>query len=324
MANEILLIGLSQVGTSLGLALENSQGEVIRVGYDPDKKNNTAAKAAGAVDRIVSHPRLAVSSADLIIFALPHHEVEDYLEHLGPKMKSDAIVIDTAPVKAPFFKWAAQYLPASHHVVGATPIMGALDREDTSTDATADRFAGGLVAITTSPDTSERALAAAINLAKVLDAEPFFLDIDELDAATAAIEDLPTLMSAAMFQLTANSPSWRELQRIAGAIFVQATEPCTTESKLLQQRIIANRQNIISRLDLMVDEIKSLRELLANHEDEDIIRYFDQADSTRYAWLRARARGDWASEELQSLPRIEKVGLVGPLFGLPRRKPKPD
>jgi prephenate dehydrogenase len=324
MAYEVLLIGLGQVGASIGLALANAEGELVRIGYDPDKKAGKQAKAAGAVDRLVPHLRQAVVSADLIIFALPHHEVEDYLQHLGAKMKSEAIIIDTAPIKAPFFEWAASYLSANRNVIGATPIIGALDAEIMDPGAAADRYEGGMLAITAPPGTAERALAVAINLAKILEAAPFFLDIDEHDAAFAATDDLPVLLSAALFQATAKSSSWRELRRVAGTTFTHATDPYDSDPKLLQRRFAANREKIIARLDLVTNEISHMRDLLANLKDDELLAYFEQAFSARLAWLRARARGDWASAEFQTQPSIDSTGVLGQLFGLSKRKPKPD
>ena len=63
------------------------------------------------------------------------------------------------------------------------------------TGASADRFSGGQLAITVSPQTPKNALAVVINLAKLLQVDPFFLDADEYDAATAALEDVPILLS---------------------------------------------------------------------------------------------------------------------------------
>ncbi|HUS85451.1 MAG TPA: prephenate dehydrogenase, partial [Anaerolineales bacterium] len=297
MANKVLLIGLGQAGVSIGLALARAEGEVGRIGCDPDKKTANEAKASGAVDRLVSHPRLAVESADLIIFDLPYQEVEEYLKYFGTKMQADAIIIDTAPIKAPFFKWAAQYLPAGCACVGATPIVGDLDIEEPRPDGVVDRFAGGLVAITAPPKTPERAIALAIKLAKILEAEPFFLDIDEQDSAAAAVEDLPALMSITMFQSTANSASWRELQRIAGTLFMESTELCNTDPTMLRKRIEGNREAILARLDAFAIEVSRLRNLLSNKQDKDLEHYLKQADSTRSSWLRARAHGDWASQE---------------------------
>ena len=323
MAYEVLLIGLGQTGASLGLALARAEGEIERIGYDPDKNTAKAATASGAVDRLVSHPHRAVGSADLIIFSLPHDEVNAHLEFLGPQMKPDAVVIDTAPVRAPFFELEAQHLPEDRNVIGATPIIGALGI-DNSEPSNADRFAGGLVAITAPPGTTERAMSLAINLVKILGAEPFFLDVEEHDAAIATVEDLPTLLSAAMFQSISESASWRELQRIAGSHFMRATEACSTNPKLLQKRLAANREILVSRLDLMTNEVDRIRELILKEQDEDLIGYFEKADSTRQAWLNARERGDWAAEEMRTDTGIEKISILGQLFGLGQRKPKSD
>jgi prephenate dehydrogenase len=295
----------------------------MRVGFDPDRKTAKAAKTAKAVDRLVAHPRQAVESADLIIFALPHHETEAYLESMGSKIKHEAVVIDTGPIKAPFFKWAEQHLPTERAYLGATPIVGDPSLEDDSSPLSADRFAGGVLAITAPPKTPQRAMAIAINLAKILDAHPFFLDIDEQDAVIATAEDLPTLLSAAMLQSAASSPSWHELQRMAGLRFVQSTEPCNVDPQQLQKRVSANREKVISRLNSFSDELGRIRELLANEQDDDLRHYFERAESARAAWLRARARADWASEEMQPLPDID-TSIVRQLFGLSKRKPKSD
>lgn len=323
MAYQVLLIGLGQTGTSLGLALARAEGKIERIGYDPDKDKTRAATASGAVDRVIGQPHREVENTDLIIFDLPHDEVEAHLEYLGPRMKAEAIVIDTAPIRAPFFEWAAQYLPEDRNVIGATPIVGTLGVDRTGPGAV-DRFSGGLVAITAPPGTTERALSLAINLAKILDANPFFLDVEEHDAATATVEDLPILLSAAVFQSIAESASWRELQRLAGPQFMHATEACSTNPILLQKRIAANRALLVSRLDLLRDEVDRIRELILTEQDDNLIQYFENADSTRQAWLQARARGDWAAEEMRADTGIEKISLLGQLFGLGQRKPKSD
>jgi prephenate dehydrogenase len=321
---EVLSIGLGPVGASLGLALAQAEGDVKRLGYDPDKKIAQFAESAGAVDRLISHPRRAIGSADLIIFALPHHEVEVYLENLGAKVKPDAIVMDTASIRMPFFNWSKKHLPDPGNAIGATPIVGPLDDKAPVDEPSADAYAGGLVAVTSSPETSERALAVAINLAKLLDAEPFFLDVAEHDAATAAVEDLPTLLSSILVHTLTGSPSWSELQRMGGPLLAQSTALSDSDPKHVIQRVSANREYLLARLDSITQEIGQLRGLLASEDDEALMSYFETADQQRYAWLRARARGDWAAEELRRMPSIDSTGFIGHLFGLSQRKPKAE
>jgi prephenate dehydrogenase len=323
MSSKILIIGLDQVGATIGLALVRAEGDVLRLGFDPDKKIAKAAKAANAVDRLVAHPRQAVESADLIIFALPHYETEAYLKSLGPKTKPEAVILDTGSIKAPFFRWAEQHLPADRAYIGATPVVGNPDQLDEDTSIRLDRFSGGLLAITAPAKTPQRALAIAINLAKILDAQPFFLDVDEQDSAAALSEDLPTLLSAAMIQSAANSPSWRELQRMAGSLFVKTTEPCSVNPKQLQKRVAANREKILARIQSFSEELGRIREILMTEQDDELMHYFEQANSARSSWLLARARGDWAAEELPKIPDVD-TNLVRQLLGLGKRKPKTD
>ncbi|MEE8121959.1 MAG: prephenate dehydrogenase/arogenate dehydrogenase family protein, partial [Anaerolineales bacterium] len=161
MAYEILLIGLDQVGASIGMALNDAEGDVVLIGYDPDRHLSKRAEKAGAVDRLVSHPRKSITSADLVIFSLPIDEVEVYLEHLGGKIKDGAVILDTAQIKAPFFKWAEEYLPEGRSYIGATPIVGPSSLtggEAPSDEPHADLYADGLLAIIAPPNASESAI----------------------------------------------------------------------------------------------------------------------------------------------------------------------
>ncbi len=323
MTSKILLIGLEPVGATMGLALARVDGDVLRLGFDPDKKTAKAAKAANAVDRLVAHPRQAFESADLIIFSLPHDETRAYLEALGPNAKPEAVILDTGLIKAPLFRWAAEHLPSDRAYIGATPVVGDPDFVAEDSSPSIDRFAGGVLAITAAANTPQRAVAIAINLAKILDAQPFFLDIDEQDAATAAAEDLPRLLSAAMFQTAANSPSWRELQRLAGATFFQSTALCSTEPQQLHKRISANRDKVILRLDALSTELGRIQEMLMAEQDDELMAYIHQADAARSSWLHVRAHGDWAAEELPRVPDVD-TSIVRQMLGLRKRKPKSE
>ena len=321
MTGKILLIGLDQVGTTLGLALSRTEGEVLRLGFDPEKKLAKAAKSANAIDRVVAHPRQAIESADLIIFSLPHHETEAYLESLGPKMKPDAVIIDTGLIKAPFFRWAEQHLPADRAYIGATPVLGEPIAVDENEGVRADRFSGGVLAITAPVKTPERAMAIAINLAKLLGAQPFFIDVDEQDATAAITEDLPVLVSAALMLSGAGSQSWREIQRLAGRAYANATEPCAVDSRQLQRRIAANHEKVLARLDAFSNEIEQIKRMLVSEQEDALIQYFEQANHARSGWLNARARGDWAGDELPKVPDVD-TSLMRQLLGLGKRRPK--
>ena len=325
MTYEILFIGLDQVGASIGMALNDTEGDVVRIGYDPDRHFSKRAETAGAVDRLVSHPRKSITSADLVIFSLPMDEVEVYLEHLGAKTKEGAIIIDTAQVKAPFFKWAEEYLPEGRSYIGATPIVGISNLTGggaPSDEPRADLFADGLLAIIAPPAASESALAVAINLASIIGAIPFFIDLHEHDATLTSTEELPVLLSAAFLHAAAHSTSWKELQRVAGRNFAHVTSLCDSiPLKAFEKRIILNRQKALDKLDQFINELQDLREVLTEEDGQGISDYLREADHSRQSWIRAREQNDWGSEELRPAERIKSPGILTNLLGFRRTKP---
>jgi prephenate dehydrogenase len=308
MAYEILLIGLDQVGASIGMALNDAEGDVDLVGYDPDRNLSKRAEKAGAVDRLVSHPRKSIASADLVIFSLPIDEVEVYLEHLGETIKG-----------------AEEHLPEGRSYIGATPIVGptSLTGGDvTSDEPHADLYADGLLAIIAPPDASESAMAVGLNLASILKAAPFFIDLYEHDAALTFTEELPALLSAALLQTAAHSASWKELQRVAGRNFAQATSLCgTIPINVFEKRVFLNRQKTLDKLDQFIAELQSLRQLLAEEDGQSISDYLKEADHTRRSWIRAREQSDWGNEGLRPVERIKSPGVLTRFLGVRRKKP---
>ncbi len=325
MAYEILLIGLDQVGASIGMALNDADGDIVRIGFDPDQRLAKRAEMAGAVDRLVSHPRKSITSADIVIFSLPIDEVEVYLEHLGAKTKEGVIVIDTAQVKAPFFKWAEEYLPEGRSYIGATPIVGTSSLtggEAPSDEPRADLYKDGLLAIIAPPNASEGALAVAGNLASLLNATPFFIDLHEHDATLTSTEELPVLLSAALLQTSAHSASWKELQRVAGRNFAHATSLYTTiPHNVFEKRLLLNRQKVLDKLDQFIEELHDLRQILAEEDRQGISDYLKDANRAHRSWIRAREQNDWASAELRPAERIKSAGILTNLLGFRRTKP---
>ena len=326
MGYQVMIIGLDQVGASIGLALANAEGEVKRLGYDADKALSKQALENGAIDQSISHPRRAIKDVDLLILSLPTSEVEDYLESIGPQLKEGALILDTGGIKSLAFEWASSYLPPDRHFVAATPVVGPASLELAPFEPgepRADLFQDGLLAISTSTETPENALAVAINLAKLLGAQPFFIDHEEQDAAIAAIDDLPTLLSAALLHASTRSPSWRELERLAGQTFAFATHLIHLRPpKQAQKRIALNREKVLSKVDAIIEELTHLRTLLARGDKAELEAYLDQADRSRFAWLDARSRSDWAAQEMRSPRGMIEGSFLGNLFGISPRKSK--
>ncbi|MEW6569057.1 MAG: prephenate dehydrogenase/arogenate dehydrogenase family protein [Chloroflexota bacterium] len=319
MDQEILIIGLDEIGASIGLALARAGGKGRRMGYDPDSRLARQARKAGAVERLALSPERSAPEVDLVILSMPPAEVRTYLEALGPRLKRGALVLDTSSLKLEAMRWASEHLPPERYYIGAIPavspaalLIGAPGQGEMRPDL----FDGGLVAMVIPPRTPEAAVEMALELAACLRAAPFFLDAAEVDGVAAIVEGLPALLGAALIRVALQSPGWREVRRMAGRMFAtSAVVGALQPPKTLQETLCLNRDNVLHRLDHLMQELAALRGLIAAGEAEALTQCLAEAVEAHDAWFRARSRAEWGREEQEAL-ELPEGGAFDRVLGI--------
>jgi prephenate dehydrogenase len=121
MSTQMTIIGLGQIGASIGLGLAG-QKQIVRVGQDIEPSVVKKAEKLGAVDKVIINLVKAVKDADMVILALPVDQIQETLEFIAPELKPETVVIDMAPVKQAVVDWAAKALPEAL-IRGMTPVI---------------------------------------------------------------------------------------------------------------------------------------------------------------------------------------------------------
>jgi len=111
MTTKITLVGLGQIGTSVGLALEESGKDFDCTGFDIEPKQAKQAGKLGAVNQLAATLPQAVRKADIVLLALPIDQVRETLEIISGNLKENAIILDTSPVREEPTRWADELLP---------------------------------------------------------------------------------------------------------------------------------------------------------------------------------------------------------------------
>ncbi|MGA2111844.1 MAG: prephenate dehydrogenase [Anaerolineales bacterium] len=284
---KVAIIGMGQRGLSLGLALSKPDWKLHVVGYDRDPVAAKRAKSLGAVERMDRSLRLAVDQADLTILAIPYRETREVLTQIAPYLKDDSVIFDTSPLKTSTLSWAEQILPPDRHWVGGFLIPGQVGAE-----ASASLYEDGFLIVVAPPGADGGALELAARLSSVLGAAPFFFDAQEFDGLMAGVESLPSLLALACYRTIAGSPGWRDASLLAGSIFERATSPLECrEAQTCAAEIVANRESILRRLDMALEEIGELRRVLTDPDAErTLVQYLSEAEQGRARWLRDRER----------------------------------
>lgn len=295
-SNRIAIIGIDLISASVAYALQEHEETMEVVGYDSDPAVADLAKVRGAIDDVHRKPGPTCRGAELVIVAKPLAEIENTFAAISPHLEHGAIVTDTAPLKAPVLRWAENLLPERVSFVGGhlipNPAVIGLRALKGLDDADADLLNKALYCFTTSPNTSGTAIDVCSWLAYAIGADPFFIDVNEHDGLLAGVEGLPDLLTVALLRATVDTPGWEEMRKFAGRRFATATE-AVDNVKARHPSLFLNRENILRRLDGLIEELTHLRRMLAQGDEEALETTLAEAVDGRSRWMRERRKGMW-------------------------------
>jgi len=325
MSIQITIIGLGQIGASIGLALAEHKN-LLRVGHD---KNMTTAKNAqkmGAVDEVKRNLPRSVRDADIVILSLPFSEIRETIDYLREDLKEDAVILDTAPSKDATNKWMQELLPAGRAYIGLAPVINPLyldEKESGVNAARVDLFHNAVTMIAAPPFVSGDAVQLAADLVQLIGSRPLFADIAEVDGLTASVQLLPQLIAAALLNITIDHSGWGEARKLAGRSYADTTNAILhyEGAASLSGAALNNRENTTRVLDGMIASLQEIRESITAADKDALDDALTRAEEGRLLWLRERRAADWLSAGEKTSP-MEVAGISERLFGIKKKKPR--
>jgi prephenate dehydrogenase len=326
MTVQITIVGLGQIGASIGLALGDQKERILRVGHDREARVAQQAEKAGAVDRIVYNLPNAVKDAAVIILALPVDQVKDTLAVIAPDLRENVIVLGAAPAQERIESWVKELLPPNRHYVGLVPALNPAYLNETTRGveaAHADLFRDGLFAIVAPPGVPSDAIRLATELAQMMKAEHIFIDAVEVDSLMAATHFLPQVMATALLNVTVDQPGWREGRKVAGRPYALLTGQGINldDAEALAEALLSNPQSVQRWIETIIAALQELRAELRDHNRQALLERLSAASEGRQRWWRERTAANWSVEDTapKEMPTLDWFSR---LFGV-GLKPKP-
>jgi prephenate dehydrogenase len=316
---QLTIIGLGQIGASVGLSLASHTEQIQRVGHDRDPETARKAEKLGAVDHIQFNLHSAVENADIVLLAIPVDHLRSTLEQIAPDLKDGAMVLDTSGLNCAVSDWAMELLPKERYFASFTPTLNPayLLEMDYGIDAAhADLFKSSLVYITCPAGTDPDAFTLAADLAGMLGARPIFGDALEIDGLAAAHNLLPKLAAAALVNATIDEPGWTEGRKVAGRAYAIGTEYVLhqDEDETLGQSAFLNKENAVRVINNLIANLQQLRDVVSANDAEGLSKLLLHAREGRETWWRQRQTDNWAGVTAAKLPTSSEV--MGRFFGL--------
>jgi prephenate dehydrogenase len=305
MTLQMTIIGLGQIGASIGLALADPKSQIRCLGFDSDSAIEHQAVKMKAVEKLASNLPKAVENSDLVLLALPVSGLREMLEIIAPKLKEGAVVLDVAPAKEAMINWTQELLPTGRYYVGLSPAINPDYLEEhglSSKVAHRDLFRKGLVGIVTPPGSPPAAIRLATDLVSLLGAEHLFFDAVEVDSLMAAVHLLPQLASAALLDATMKQPGWQEGRKLAGRAYAEVTDTLFHSGGPdgLAEAAVLSGKHTLRVLDNLIAALQDFRDEVQDGQAAPLREHLRRACEGRLYWWAQRQKGGWLSEEMTS------------------------
>lgn len=306
MSVQITIVGLGQIGSSIGLALKAHNVNVHRVGHDKDSQAAKEAQKVGAVDDVKYNLPAAVREAKIVILALPLAGIRETLEIIAPDLQEGTLVLDTAPAKATVAAWAKELLPQGRFYVGLTPAINPEYLHGTEFGvkaARADLFERGLMVVNAPAGTPGNVFNLVMEFVNLLGALPLLMDTAEADGIFSAMHILPQLAAAALLDATVDKPGWHEARKLAGRPYASVTAGMAYHDDVvsLGETALENRENIVRLLNAYISSLIDLRDDIDANERGALIARLDDSLKGRIRWFDERVGAEWLKGEAQQI-----------------------
>jgi prephenate dehydrogenase len=324
MPVQITIIGLGQIGASLGLALAAHKDKVTTVGHDKDFGVERLAQKNGAVEKTNHNLPSSVEDANIVVLAIPVHQVRETLGYIAQDLKKGTVVVDTTPIKAEVAKWAQEILPDGVHYVGLVPAIGPDFLQETGTgldSAKADLFSRSIFLLSAPYGTPGDVLQLVSGLVGLTGATALNTDFIESDGLMSSALLLPQLVSASLINATTGQPGWQEVRKVASRSYYAATSAFTGQDDVtaLHIQVMQNRENVMQKLDAMITALVELRYDIEDANEKGLKDRLQKAQDGRQNWLKERSAASWMEAKREP---VEKVSMSERLLGTFFSKPK--
>lgn len=331
MPVQISIIGLGQIGASIGLALKARGANVHIVGHDKDFRAAKAAQEAGAVDTWKYNLPDSIGEARIVVLAVPFAEVRETLQVIAADLQEGALILDTALAKGTVAEWTKELLPAGRFYVGLFPAVHPDHLhgiEYGTAAARADLFEKSVTVVTAPPGTPENVFQLVLDFISLLGSLPLLMDTAEADGLLGKVQILPQLAAAALLDATLDRPGWLEAKKLAARPYAALTSAFAyhDDAVSLREAALENRENLVRLLNSYITSLLELRDELEDGDREALGRRLEKAWNGRVRWFEERSEAEWLKQDIQKIDapsfgeRISQMLFGSAIAERPKRK----
>ncbi len=260
--NEISIgiIGLGQIGASIGAGLRGKVKKTI--GFDIDPTNTTTCIESGFID-ISASPNEISACADMVFIATPVNQVSRIASEILNQGNPKLIVCDVGSTKEHICRELSQH-PNRKRFVATHPMAGNAGRGPNY--ASGKMFYGNTVYICDEHHSASNAIEMVSTIWSLLGSKISFINADEHDKLMSYISHLPQIVAYALTNTMYYNNIGGDWLAAASGGFNSMTRLAQSSASMWMPIVEQNRQNILKSIDDMQTMLSIIKNSLQNSD----------------------------------------------------------
>ena len=263
---KIIIVGLGLIGGSFARSIKKFTDHHV-IGIDSDDASLDMALAMEAIDEVIPVERMdLLKKGDIILVALPPHEIVNFILNNVENFRPGAIVTDVCGVKEYILNAVAKPLhDACVNFVGSHPMAGT--EFSGFAFSNSNMFHGASYLLTASEYTDSQSIDTLRDLAVNIGFQNVIVtDPETHDKAIAYTSQFAHIV----YNSYIRSTTLAKEKGFSANSFLDMTRVALLDPNTWSELFILNKKNLISEIDQLTEHIGELRNAISAENRDDI------------------------------------------------------
>lgn len=278
---QITIIGLGLIGSSLARAVGQFSLAEKAVGFDGDAEVRKVAAELNIVDEVCDDLASAVKNADLIILATPLGTFGDIGAAMAPDLKKGATVSDVGSVKKSVLEALTPHIPDGCHLIPGHPVAGT--EQSGPRAGFASLFKDRWVILTPPDGADEKAVEKLSAFWQAAGSKVEIMDPAHHDKVLAITSHVPHLIA---YNIVGTARDLEEVTKsevikFSAGGFRDFTRIAASDPTMWRDVFLNNKEAVLEMLGRFTEDLTALQRAIRWGEADTLYELFDKTRRIR-------------------------------------------
>jgi prephenate dehydrogenase len=280
MIDQLAIIGVGLIGSSLALALKQSKAVGKVIGCGRNQANLQKAIELKVIDSFYDNISEAVKGADVVVVAVPLGAMQGIFEQIGKTISDHTIVTDVGSTKGFVIEAARAGLGTRiNQFIPGHPIAGA---EKSGVEAgQVDLYQDRKVILTPLQENSQADIDKVATMWQRCGAKIEYLSVLQHDKVLAATSHLPHMLAFALVNYLSGLNDHDEIFKYAAGGFRDFTRIASSDSVMWRDVCLANGDAVVDLINGYKKELDQVTDAINQQDADKLLQLFGNAKSER-------------------------------------------